>query len=266
MQEKNVLNSFKDILGKYCAINQFIELSNRCFTAEHNKEMKKRDTFIDLATKYDVTLTNYDANSIVSEICRSYIVNVHLCLETFLKAICHQIKNYGKNEYSPRNQDESYLSCVMRNICGNKMPDDIKAIYELCEYYRLIRNTSVHDLYEINLHKREYRKIQDYNYKKEARFAQLVAPNRYENISFDDFVMFSRSCVELSTYIFEKMSYDYKKIVLDIPSRQINKWKKYSLERQKGALYSYIKTLYKVDGELIEQIPYLLNTIIDPIV
>ncbi len=27
MYEKNALNNFKDVLGKYCAINQFIELS-----------------------------------------------------------------------------------------------------------------------------------------------------------------------------------------------------------------------------------------------
>ena len=26
MYEKNALNNFKDVLGKYCAINQFVEL------------------------------------------------------------------------------------------------------------------------------------------------------------------------------------------------------------------------------------------------
>ena len=34
MYEKNALNNFKDVLGKYCAINQFIELSKRCFVVE----------------------------------------------------------------------------------------------------------------------------------------------------------------------------------------------------------------------------------------
>ena len=40
MYEKNALNNFKDVLGKYCAINQFIELSKRCFVAGHPE---KRD-------------------------------------------------------------------------------------------------------------------------------------------------------------------------------------------------------------------------------
>ena len=264
--EKNALNNFKDVLGKYCAINQFVELSKRCFLVEHQNEIQKRDTFVKLATEYAVTLTNYDADSMVCEICRSYIVNVHLCFETFLKDVCRQINKYGKNEYKPRIQEESYLSCAVRNICGNNLSDDMKPLYELCEYYRLIRNTSVHDLCEIDSHEKEYRKLQKYNFKTEAKFSKLVAPNKYEEISFDDFVMFSRSCVELATYIFEKMAYDYTKIALDIPDKQISKWRKYSKNRQEKALCLYIKTLYKVDEEFIEQIPKLLNMIIDPIV
>ena len=105
MYEKNALNNFKDVLGKYCAINQFVELSKRCFLVEHQNEIQKRDTFVKLATEYAVTLTNYDADSMVCEICRSYIVNVHLCFETFLKDVCRQINKYGKNEYKPRIQE-----------------------------------------------------------------------------------------------------------------------------------------------------------------
>lgn len=65
MYEKNALNNFKDVLGKYCAINQFVELSKRCFLVEHQKEIQKRGTFVELATEYAVTLTNYDADSMV---------------------------------------------------------------------------------------------------------------------------------------------------------------------------------------------------------
>lgn len=48
MYEKNALNNFKDVLGKYCAINQFVELSKRCFLVEHQNEIQKRDTFVKL--------------------------------------------------------------------------------------------------------------------------------------------------------------------------------------------------------------------------
>ena len=86
------MNNFKNILGRYCAINQFVELSKRCFLVEHEKEIQQRECFVELATKHSVTLTNYDAETMVAEIYRSYIVNVHLCFETFLKDVCSQVR------------------------------------------------------------------------------------------------------------------------------------------------------------------------------
>ena len=82
------------------------------------------------------------------------------------------------------------------------MPADKQAIYDLCD---------------VDDHIKEYKRLQKYNFKVEAKFAKLLAPNEYENISFDDFVMFARSCVELATYLFNSISYDYEKIILDAP-------------------------------------------------
>lgn len=96
-------------------------------------------------------------------------------LKHFLKDVCRQINKYGKKEYKPRIQEESYLSCAVRNICDNNLSDDMKPLYELCEYYRLIRNNSVHDLCEVDSHEKEYRKLQKYNFKTEAKFSKLIA-------------------------------------------------------------------------------------------
>ena len=45
MYEKNALNNFKDVLGKYCAINQFVELSKRCFLVEHQMCIRDRPRY-----------------------------------------------------------------------------------------------------------------------------------------------------------------------------------------------------------------------------
>lgn len=68
MYGKNALNNSKDVLGKYCAINQFVELSKRCFVVEHQKEIQKRDTFVELATEYAVTLTNYESDPLYKHV------------------------------------------------------------------------------------------------------------------------------------------------------------------------------------------------------
>lgn len=261
MQKKNILNNFKDVLGQYCAINQFVELSKRCFITDYKTEIQTRDSFIGLATQKSITLTSYDSEYMVSTISRSYIVNVHLCFETFLKEACNEIRNFGKNPYQEKSQDESWLNCAVKNIVADKLPPNEQALFELCEYYRLIRNTAVHDLCDVKSHKKEYKKLQNFNFKKDTKFVKLTAPNEYENISFDDFVMFSRSCVELATYLFNMISYDYAKIINAIPQSQILKWQKYKRERCEKAILAYINTLFRMDKDLKSQIPYLVDSV-----
>ena len=262
MQRKNALNNFKTILGEYCAISQFVELSKRCFLEEHALDIKERNLFVTLATKNKVTLTSYDSSKMVNAISRSYIVNVNLCFETFLKDIVFEIHNYGKNEYRPKKQDESWLGCAVANTVG-KLPREQQGLFELCEYYRLVRNTAVHDLCDIRLHDVEYKKLSKYGFKKNTKFCKLEAPNAYDKIVFDDFVMFSRSSVELATYLYMKIEYNYKKIVEDVPEQLKTVWRKYRKNRKRceDVIRSYINMLYRVDDSLEEQMPQLVELI-----
>lgn len=261
MYERNILNSFKDILGQYCAINQFVELAKRCFVTDHEEDIKDRNSFISLATKNSVTLTNYDAETMVSAISKSYIVNVHLSFETFLKEVCTQVRKYGKDEYKDKAKDESWLKCAVKNIVKEKLPADKQALYDLCEYYRLVRNSAVHDLCDVDEHTKEFNNLQKYDFKTETKFAKLVAPNKYDNISFDDFVMFARSCVEFATYLFENISYDYEKIISDVPETLISKWQRYNQKRRENAIFAYMNTVFKIDTSFESQIPHLANLI-----
>lgn len=256
---KNILNNFKEILGQYCAINQFVELGKRCFVTEHQKALETREEFVELAIKNSITLTCYDADKMVNAISRSYIVNVHLCFETFLKEAYNQVKKYGKGGYQEKQKEDSWLTCVTKNVLKGNLPDDLKPIFELCEYYRLIRNTAVHDLCDIDSHVNEYKKLQKYNFKTEAKFAKLSAPNEYEKISFDDFVMFSRSCVEVATYLFNQIVYDYEKIIEDVPEFQKKVWRKYSDQRCARAIISYLNTEFKLDDSLDGQMSRLIE-------
>lgn len=259
MQEKNILNQFKDVLGQYCAVIQFIELSKRCFVTEHEDEICDKKSLVALATRNEITLTNYNSETMVRLISKSYIVNIHLCFETFLKNVCLLMRKYGKNTLNPKNQEESWLEYVVRNITLGKLPPNIQAVYDLCEYYRLVRNTSVHDLCDIKEHKSEYKNLQKYDYKLDAKFKKLTAPNEYNQICFDDFVMFSRSCVELATYIYDNVVFDYEKIVTTAPTNIQSKWRKYGQGRCAQAIRTYVNSNFRIDASFDAQIPYLTS-------
>ena len=76
MQKKNILNRFKDVLGQYCAINQFVELSKRCFIADYDSEIHTRNSFIELATQKEITLTSYDSEYMFSALVCTLFVSV----------------------------------------------------------------------------------------------------------------------------------------------------------------------------------------------
>mgnify|MGYP004637121413 CR=1 FL=1 len=107
-----------------------------------------------------------------------------MCFETFLKDACTQVRKYGRGTYQDKAQEQSWLKCATNNIIQDKLPADKQAIYDVCEYYRLIRNSTVHDLCEVDDHIKEYKKLQKYDFKVEAKFSKLSAPNEYDNISF----------------------------------------------------------------------------------
>lgn len=257
MQELNILNQYKNTLGEYCAINQFVELANRCFVTEHNAEINNRDSLVSLATRYSLTLTNYDYTEMIRLVSRSYIVNVHLCFETFLKNLCSSVRKYGDITFIDRIQGESWLSCAIRNIVNNKLPKEKEALVKLCEYYRLIRNSSVHDLCDIDKHTTEYSALNKYNFKNDAKFEGLSAPNTFDNISYDDFIMFACTTIELATYLFNGVEYDYTKIVKCIPKTVQSNWQTYKKARLEKAIYTYIKTNFKVNESLETQLPDL---------
>lgn len=119
----------------------------------------------------------------------------------------------------------------------------------------------MHDLCEIDDHLKEYKKLQGYDFKVETKFTRLSAPNDYNNISFDDFVMFARSCVELATYLFNHISYDYEKIILNVPASQKAIWKKYPKERRERAILAFINTSFAIDDTLSAEIEHLADII-----
>ena len=89
---QNLLNEYKNMVGEYCAINQFVELAKRSLITEHENELASGEEFRKLSKTYSLTLSCYDACFMEKVISRSYIVNIHLCFETFLKDLCGQVK------------------------------------------------------------------------------------------------------------------------------------------------------------------------------
>lgn len=73
--------------------------------------------------------------------------------------------------------------------------------------------------------------------------------------------MFARSSLEIASYLFRHISYDYEKIVAEIPEKKVKKWKNYSDDRLKKTILSYIETIWGGKNLTEEQLSSVLEYI-----
>lgn len=260
MQERNILHRFKQLIGEYCAINQYIELSLRCFADSYAYTFENPQELEHLAYSKSLSLSHYNATEMLHCISRTYIVNINLCFETFLREVYELLKKYGLNEIKSKNQNDSWLDCILNNVSIPETQSSKNAIIDLCNYYRLVRNSAVHDKFELDRHKVEYSMLKKYTYNTEAKFSKLNAPNNYDYIQFDDFVMFSRACQELAAYIYSSLEFNYVKIAKDIPDELIVKWLGFNnRQRLENAVRLYINSKFKIDVSFEKQLPAIID-------
>ncbi len=263
MAEQNILKRFKKNLGEYCAVNQFAEVAKETLLDEHAKDLKTRDGIIELASKYSIGLKEFEIEPIVNNLSKIYIVNVHLCFETYLKDLYNFIKLYGEKNIVKKAEEESWLQCVTKNVFGRSIPEGRTAEWKLCEYYRLVRNKTVHDLCEEKFEIGEFENLAAYEFDLSAKTRTLKAPNKYTEITYDDFMLYARYCLRVAICLFENTNLDYVKVVKNAPKEVVKGWKKElnNPKRLEESMLSYIKHLFKRNSEEMYDVSELMEVI-----
>lgn len=259
----NLITQFKKSLGFYCAANQFVELSKRYFESQASDQLTNSEAFHALADSYKITLTSYEPTDTARTISLSYIVNIHLCFESFLTELGDHAKKYGVNAVSKPEKGETPLSYAERTVLVSSSKE-ITSRIKLCDYYREVRNTAVHDpKNEGRRVNAAFNKLKKYSYKTDAKYAKLEAPNPFDSITFDDFVMFARTCNELANCFYNDLQYSYEKIIDSMEMARIVKLCCYNnQQRGMNALAKYIESEFKCDPSLGANIEELYDRVL----
>ena len=83
---ENLLSVFKKELGYVNATNQYVELSIRITEKEHSLDLRNNLQGLAQSVNLNVSTLTEDY---MCRISKSYIVNIHSCLENFLKSFKH---------------------------------------------------------------------------------------------------------------------------------------------------------------------------------
>lgn len=202
----NIYNLYKKRLGMVCRNINFAETiisEYRKIIKENENELKKIK-----ATQLNFQDLNYDAEH--KKIYLNNIVSIQSIFEIFLKEdVIEFIKKNAKNKLFEKEKSDSYLMYCIKSLRIKSIKNE-----EICEYYRLVRNCYLHTSNKIP-----------------KLSSDLVKEgiNRYEDINFNDFKIFSQATREIIYEIYLKIELDYEKIFID----NINKFEFYRNNKEK---------------------------------
>lgn len=250
--EKKLFNILKMRLGEIDAINEYTEVLLRYSADAINGE----SYFQSVAAKYGIRVNDVPFTIVADRVRRSYFIAVQTEVEKFANAYLEKCKMYGKS-YTPKQDRESSLKAAYKqNISMGVKITDAWLLYLICDYYRLVRNNTAHNLdTELN---DKYSELNERRADIKKMFPELSAPNDDANIQFDDFLLFSRALKMLATELLNKFIHDEDKL-LELNRDKIKKYIN-NLERQKRVLTCELVERYDVNKE---DAPVLVDSIIN---
>lgn len=246
--EKSLYNKFKQDLGISDAANEYIEVLLRQFESAPNDE----SSFQVMASHYGIRVNDVEPQTAINKIREYYIITVFQVFEDFLSQMHSYLKDYGKYN-SNRDSSDSILKHIHKNLIGMKRTTEISYLnYLICDYYRLIRNLCAHtdnakkvlSAYQILLERKE---------EIEAIYPQLQAPNDFQNISFDDYVLYSRAAKNLAEEYVFNIKYDIEKFASKFDLDRFRLYRN-NPKRLRAKLEWDLKVNYSIKSENIEMI------------
>ncbi len=183
--------NLKKVLGELDACVEVTELAIRAF----NGAMKEADGgergYIEaMSEMYRVRVNAVEAASLVNLNALLNIVVVHQALERFLYDFKRE---HPSGSTWTRETNEDLLSSVMRAVGIAEMRNAPLA-FRVCDFYRVTRNAFMHpsarDAHARTLSKSVGELATEVS--EEPVLSGLPAPNSFDSLSFDDFILFTR--------------------------------------------------------------------------
>ena len=188
----------KQALGEIDSIVESIELAVREFIeviSFDGKEKNKIQYNIDkLSLKHNIKVNYVDINKLEDRVIKLHIINVYEQLENYLEEL---IKEHPDIKDKSRKRDkETDLDFIIRILNKEEILKNTIE-YNIINYYRLVRNNFAHSSNK-NLDKYKNKIITN-----NTEYNSLSAPNEFDKMIFDDFILFTRA-IKKFAYLINK--------------------------------------------------------------
>jgi hypothetical protein len=252
----------KTNLGRFDSVVECNELAIREFEAIAKSSISQEEYIKSLSKKHGVKVDSIDAAIFRVRISQWYILSVYQQAEEFFKEFKHE--HPKRSQWTQKTERETNLNYVLTslNIKASDLDATEKGIrYDIFEYYRLIRNRFMHtDVKEDKL----LELLNKINQNKTIVFEKyrVEAPNEYNKLNFDDFILFSRVTKDIAQelcHLAKPSASEIAQMLIERDQEKDPKKKEINLkglkrfsnnrERQRKCMQNLLKSQYNLQEE-----------------
>lgn len=234
-------------MGYTDVCNPYAEMLLRSFRTEHSDILADNKRLDNYSKGFNINLKDKSGN-VESRLSQNYIINIHSTLCDFLYS--YKDLDGCPLDYSIKAPNEDLLTFIVDNLYRSGIPDEIKVLYQICTYYRLLRNHIIHNKKEESSELRIIKGDVFGNTKIEIKkelFGKLNVAHSCQDLSFDDQVLFSKSALLLAKHIAYDSTYDLVEHAKNNRSQLSKQNKKFeNPDRKINYLINYFRQIYPI--------------------
>lgn len=186
------------MLGRIDAIAALTELLIKKLLSDASQSGGIESYLPQLAREYRLNLTHVDTELLPLRSTQLQIVSVHQVFAEFLTAFKRE--HPLSSSWEARREGETPTEHVWRHVIGKRsVVEEAEIELKLCEYYRSARNRFLHTA---NPKQPKLENLRDV-VKRHPALKRLDGPSAYQQVKFDDIIIFSRSALGVSRTLCE---------------------------------------------------------------
>lgn len=196
----NCVSELYKNLGRFDAIVEFTEISIRDFIYQADQSGDFDNYLQAKSTQHNIRVNTIDKSVYRARISHSYILSVYQTAELFIHQFREEhIDLYNKIWVLDDTKDNILIKTIRKISAINPATISIGAHrLAIFNYYRVVRNKYSHDRISETRVDQEFQNVNQFTTQIQTDYSGLVAPNDFDNISFDDFILFSRTIKDIS--------------------------------------------------------------------
>lgn len=243
---------FKRTLGKMNAAVECAELAIRRLLRDVEQSNNRVEFVQSVSKEFNVRVDSLDASLLKCLIAQFHIATVHQEFESFLTSLARELRG----EAIEPDKGDSLLKGTLKQMLGGFEEGQRKIgrfDVEIAEYYRLVRNGFAHDGAD-GAAKKNVTRLRNLVKEQGVAFSRINAPNTFESVEFDDFILFTRVVKRLAEKLSQAVRPSDAEIVEMVRKHNANgahnvNFKslyrlKQNSERLERAISSMLRTLY----------------------